>query len=57
MGRLQEDAVFYLRSRGVPQDEARRILTLAFALEIVDLVPDESLRQQMQNALEALPSF
>ncbi|MEY4912262.1 MAG: Fe-S cluster assembly protein SufD [Bacteroidota bacterium] len=57
MGRLQEDAVFYLRSRGVPQDEARRILTLAFALEIVDLVPDENLRQQMQNALEALPSF
>ena len=32
-------------------------LTLAFALEIVDLVPDENLRQQMQNALEALPSF
>jgi Fe-S cluster assembly protein SufD len=57
MGRLQEDAVFYLRSRGVPQDEARRILTLAFALEIVDLVPDEVLRQQMQNTLEALPSF
>ena len=57
MGRLQEDAVFYLRSRGIPQDEARRILTLAFALEIVDLVPDEVLRQQMQNTLEALPSF
>jgi Fe-S cluster assembly protein SufD len=57
MGRLQEDAVFYLRSRGVPQDEARRILTLAFALEIVDLVPDDVLRQQMQNTLEALPSF
>ncbi|MGA1330858.1 MAG: SufD family Fe-S cluster assembly protein [Bacteroidia bacterium] len=57
MGKLQEDAVFYLRSRGVQDDEARRILTLAFAMEIVDMVPDESFRLQMQAELEAMPTL
>ncbi|MFM7497112.1 MAG: SufB/SufD family protein [Bacteroidota bacterium] len=56
MGKLQEDAVFYLRSRGIQDDEARRILTLAFAMEIVDKVPDESIRSRMQAALEAMPT-
>lgn len=57
MGKLQEDAVFYLKSRGIQDDEARRILTLAFAMEIVDMVPDESFRLQMQAELEAMPTL
>jgi len=56
MGKLQEDAVFYLRSRGIQDDGARRILTLAFAMEIVDKIPDESIRSRMQAALEAMPT-
>ena len=43
-GRLDADALFYLRSRGFSPEEARSVLTLAFASEIVDRVPLEPLR-------------
>jgi len=43
-GRLDADALFYLRSRGFSPDEARSALTLAFASEIVDRVPLEPLK-------------
>ena len=35
VGRLDEDAVFYLRSRGIAHQEARGLLTYAFASEMV----------------------
>jgi Fe-S cluster assembly protein SufD len=38
VGQLEEDAVFYLRSRGIPLAEARRLLTYAFASEIVERI-------------------
>ena len=44
VGQLDDDALFYLESRGVPKDEARRVLTGAFAAEVVDKVQDEHLR-------------
>ena len=44
VGRLDEDALFYLRSRGVPAQAARGMLTYAFAREMVDLIPLEPLR-------------
>lgn len=46
-GRLDADALFYLRSRGFSEDEARSVLTLAFASEIVDRVPLEPLRAHL----------
>jgi Fe-S cluster assembly protein SufD len=36
VGDLDETALFYLESRGIPPHEARRILIEAFATEIVD---------------------
>jgi Fe-S cluster assembly protein SufD len=33
IGQIEENALFYLRSRGVPEDEARRLLLFAFANE------------------------
>ncbi len=38
VGRLSPEAIFYLRSRGLDADHARRLLTGAFAAEIVDAV-------------------
>jgi Fe-S cluster assembly protein SufD len=38
-GRLDADAVFYLRSRALSESQARSVLTLAFASEIVDRIP------------------
>jgi Fe-S cluster assembly protein SufD len=40
VGQLDEDALFYLRSRGIPKKEAKALMTYAFAnnvLESVDL--------------------
>jgi Fe-S cluster assembly protein SufD len=49
VGRLDEEALFYLRSRGVPEQVARAILTYAFAREMVDLIPLEDLRARVEN--------
>ena len=43
VGALDEEAVFYLRSRGVPRAEAKSLLTQAFAREMVGLIPSPSL--------------
>jgi len=49
VGRLDDEAVFYLRSRGIAEDEARRILTLAFAGEVLDRIPMEDLREELRT--------
>jgi len=49
VGRLDDDAVFYLRSRGIGRDEARRLLTLAFAGEVLDRIPLEVLREELRH--------
>ncbi len=48
VGRLDEEAVFYLRSRGIARDEAIRMLTLAFAREVLERVPVEALRERLE---------
>jgi len=47
VGQLDEDQVFYLRSRGIDRTSARDILTFAFAGDVVNRVHNESLRSQM----------
>jgi Fe-S cluster assembly protein SufD len=47
VGRLDDDAVFYLRSRGIGREEARKLLTLAFAGEVLDRIPVEALRDAL----------
>lgn len=44
VGRLDEQAVYYLRSRGIPAPEARRLLIDAFADRVIDEVGDEAVR-------------
>lgn len=39
-GDLDDDALFYLRSRGVTRDEARALLVEAFLIEAVEAMPD-----------------
>jgi Fe-S cluster assembly protein SufD len=48
VGRLDEDAIFYLRSRGVPEDEARRLMIRAFAGEVLARVEIDSLRDGLE---------
>lgn len=46
-GRLDADALFYLRSRALSESQARSVLTLAFASEIVDRIPVETVREHL----------
>jgi Fe-S cluster assembly protein SufD len=51
VGRLDEQALFYLRTRGIPRVEAERLLTYAFASEVVGAVPLAALRDQVEALL------
>ena len=53
IGRLDEDAIFYLRSRGLGLEAARGLLTQAFASEVVDRVTVAPLRGRLDRALMA----
>ncbi len=44
VGDLDADSLFYLRSRGIPEKEARALLIEAFLQEVIDGIEDESLR-------------
>jgi Fe-S cluster assembly protein SufD len=52
-GRLDEDAVFYLRSRGIPERTARDLLIDAFIAEIADAMQPLSLRQHLESVVSA----
>ena len=49
IGQLDEDAIFYLRSRGIGRAAARRVLTRAFAGEVIERVRIEPLRAQLEE--------
>lgn len=51
VGQLDERSLFYLRARGIPFTEAKRILTLAFAREPLLQVVDGPLRVLLLDAL------
>tara|TARA_R100000322_G_scaffold125800_2_gene82430 strand:- start:13376 stop:14698 length:1323 start_codon:yes stop_codon:yes gene_type:complete len=48
VGELSKDAIFYLRSRGIPEAEARRLLVLAFLDETLELAPHEDARDALK---------
>lgn len=49
VGQLDPDAIFYLRSRGIGQAEAARVLTRAFAGELVERVRVDAVREQLDR--------
>ncbi len=56
VGQLDEQALFYLRSRGLSADEARSLLTLAFCRIAFDSIENEALREHVDALLlERLP--
>ncbi len=56
IGQLDDDALFYLRSRGIPAQAARSLLAYAFVAESLGEVSCEPLRRQMTElVLQRLP--
>jgi len=53
VGELDRDALFYLRSRGLPQAVARSLLIYAFAREMVDRVSLPALRDRLGRLVAA----
>jgi Fe-S cluster assembly protein SufD len=47
VSQLEEDEIFYLQSRGIAGDEARRLLQFAFAVEVLNHIPVASLRNSL----------
>ena len=56
IGRLDEKALFYLRSRGIDAGDAREILIRAFAGELVGRLRVEPVRERLERVLEEVLS-
>jgi Fe-S cluster assembly protein SufD len=52
IGQLDEDAMFYLRARGIGEVEARSLLIHAFAGEVIDGIAVEAVRERVQQVME-----
>jgi Fe-S cluster assembly protein SufD len=48
-GELDDASLFYLRSRGIPEAEARRILVEAFLNEVIDAVALAGMRLTLEH--------
>lgn len=51
-GQLDSAALFYMRSRGIPLAEARKMLMQAFMVDVVDKIRLENLRDRLRHLLE-----
>ncbi len=51
-GQMDENALFYMRSRGIPADEARLLLKYAFTTDVIDTISLDPLRDRMRMLVE-----
>ncbi|MCH2164106.1 MAG: SufD family Fe-S cluster assembly protein [Marinovum sp.] len=51
-GAIDDEGLFYLRSRGVPEGAATDLLTLAFLAEAVEEIEDETLAEEIGGLIE-----
>jgi Fe-S cluster assembly protein SufD len=52
IGQLDENALFYLKARGIPEKEATQILTYAFAHEVIEHVHSKPIRRFLCDKLK-----
>jgi Fe-S cluster assembly protein SufD len=50
-GQLDEEALFYLQTRGIPHDSAKAMLLYAFALDVLATVKDEGLKTYLDDLI------
>ena len=53
VGELDAEQLFYLRSRGVPESDARSILVRAFLIEALDAVAYDAIRALLEQKIDA----
>ena len=54
IGQIEENALFYLRSRGIDEVSARKLLLMAFANECLDRMREDSVRSGIEKLLSNL---
>ncbi len=52
VGEIEDEKLFYLESRGIPYDEARKILVLGFFEFATNKVPIEKVRERLIGLIE-----
>ncbi len=58
VSQLDPEEIFYLQSRGIDSTSASQLLTMSFALEVLQTLTHDALRQELtQQIKNALPSF
>ncbi|MEO0876908.1 MAG: SufD family Fe-S cluster assembly protein, partial [Bacteroidota bacterium] len=53
IGQLDEKSIFYLRSRGIPEAQARHLLQQAFVGEAIEAMPNDAVRAWALGKLAA----
>ncbi len=51
VSQLEADEIFYLRSRGLTEDDARQLLIDAFVAEIIERIPIQSVQENIQSVI------
>ena len=51
VGKMEEEPLFYLKSRGIPQNEAERLIVEGFFDPIMQRIPFEGVRERFQAAI------
>lgn len=53
VGRFDDEQEFYLRSRGIPPEEARRLIVRGFFSEVIGRIPVPQIREELENRVAA----
>lgn len=48
-GQLDEDAIYYLRTRGISEHKAKKLMVAAFIGEVLDKIENKSIREKVDN--------
>ncbi len=54
VGQIEDEAIFYLRSRGVSEENARSLLVNAFASDVIDFMRKDTLKNEMNKTINDL---
>ncbi|GGP08920.1 Fe-S cluster assembly protein SufD [Nonomuraea glycinis] len=52
-GRLDDEHIFYLQARGIPFDEARRLVIRGFLGQLIEKIQIDEIRDRVMSAVEA----
>ncbi|CAB4586240.1 unannotated protein [freshwater metagenome] len=51
-GRFDDEQLFYLMSRGIKMDDARRLVVRGFFAEIISKIPNETVQERLMNRID-----